>query len=156
MTDTPTAEDRYLDVTRAFRAPRSLVWRYWTEPALLSQWFGPDGFSAPLEHIEIDLRIGGVWNLSMRNDETGELFPLRADIVELVPEELLVGVAHAESDLGDMEHLELRVQFHDHGELTRVTLHQGPFTAEQRTATATGWEMSFVKLDALVETGTAQ
>lgn len=154
MIDPETVTDRDVYLTRAFHAPRALVWRFWTEPVLLSQWFGPDGFSTPIEHIEIDLRVGGVWNLAMRDDATGEMYPLRADIVELVPEELLVGVAHAESDLGDMDGITLRVQFHDHGDLTRVTLHQGPFTPEQRTATATGWEMSFVKIDALVGAGT--
>ena len=43
----------------------------------------------------------------------------------------------------------MHVQFHDHGEKTRVTLHQGPFTEEQRTQTAVGWEMSWVKLDGI-------
>jgi uncharacterized protein YndB with AHSA1/START domain len=71
-------------------------------------------------------------------------------ITELVPEDLLVVTASAETDgLGDIDGVSLRIQFHDHGELTRVTLHQGPFTAEQRTATATGWEQSFLKQDAL-------
>ena len=44
----------------------------------------------------------------------------------------------------------LRVWFHDHGDKTRITLHQGPFTAEFRDMTAEGWEESFQKIDAIV------
>lgn len=155
MIDPTAVAENDVYITRAFAAPRALVWRFWTEPALLAQWFGPDGFSAPVDRIRIDLRVGGVWNLVMRRDATGAEFPLDADIVELVPEELLVGVAHAETDMGELADVMLRVQFHDHGETTRVTLHQGPFTPEQRTATAVGWEMSFVKVDALIARGVA-
>ena len=46
-----------LEVTRVFDAPRSLVWRCWTEAELLKQWFGPEGFTIP--RCTIDLRVGG-------------------------------------------------------------------------------------------------
>ena len=39
-----TYGERTVTLTRVFDAPRELVWRAWTEPAQLAQWFGPRGF----------------------------------------------------------------------------------------------------------------
>ena len=149
MTDTRPADmaDTDVFVTRAFNAPRDLVWRFWTEPELLSRWFGPDGISAPVEKISIDMRPGGHWNITMVDDATGAEYPIRSTVLEVVAPEYFMGVAEADTEEGELHNVRLHVQFHDHGEKTRVTLHQGPFTAEQRTQTEVGWEMSWVKLD---------
>src|SRR4051812_30270439 len=110
----PTATDRDVLITRVFAAPRSQVWDFWTRPELLAQWFGPDGFTVPLDSVEIDLRIGGVWNLSMQDDATGDRFPIHAVITELREEEYLEGRLSAQTSAGDVEDVILRVQFHDH------------------------------------------
>ena len=39
------APDREILVTRLVAAPPSLVWKAWTDPALLPKWWGPDGVS---------------------------------------------------------------------------------------------------------------
>lgn len=53
---TPT--DREIVMTRAFDAPRALVWEAITVPELLKRWlFGPDGWS--LDVCQMDLRSGG-------------------------------------------------------------------------------------------------
>ena len=41
----PVAQDRMLLFTRLFNAPRDLVFRAWTDPKQLVQWFAPEGFS---------------------------------------------------------------------------------------------------------------
>jgi uncharacterized protein YndB with AHSA1/START domain len=56
----------------------------------------------------------------------------------------------ASTEQGDVEDVILRIQFHDHGETTRMTLHQGPFTPEFRDLTRDGWLQSFDKLDAII------
>ena len=43
-------------VTRVFDAPRELVWKAWTDPKYVMQWWGPKGFTAPF--WEIDFRVG--------------------------------------------------------------------------------------------------
>lgn len=149
----PTVTDSDVYITRSFAAPVDVVWRFWMTPDGIAQWFGPDGFEVPLGSVTIEPRVGGAWNLAMR-DEEGNRFPITGTIVELVEHELLVVDLGAQTGLGDLEHVTLRVQFHDHGERTRITLHQGPFTPEQRTATAAGWEMSFAKTDAIITAGT--
>jgi uncharacterized protein YndB with AHSA1/START domain len=148
--DRPTGiADTDVYMSRAFAAPRDVVWRFWTEPALLARWFGPTGFHVPVESVDIDMRPGGRWNLDMVSDETGERFPLRTDILEVERPEHFVGDAVADTDTGFLENMRLRVQLHDHGAWTRVTIHQGPFTPVLRDRTIEGWELSFQKLDAL-------
>lgn len=56
-------EDRQIVLTRLIKAPVAVVWRCWTEAALLPQWFGPKGFSCTTK--EIDLRQGGQWRFDM-------------------------------------------------------------------------------------------
>lgn len=50
-------------ITREFDAPRDLVWKAWTDPELLKQWFGPKGFTMPA--CKMDLRVGGVFHYSL-------------------------------------------------------------------------------------------
>ncbi|MCU1514279.1 MAG: hypothetical protein JWO10_1369 [Microbacteriaceae bacterium] len=149
MTDTSPVTEHDVYITRAFAAPRDVVWKFWTQPALIAQWFGPDGFSTPVETIDIDLRVGGRWHLVMVEDATQATYPIDGTITKLIDEEYIEIAADAESDSGPINDIGLRMTFHDHGETTRVTLHQGPFTEEQRRQTAVGWEMSFVTMDAL-------
>ncbi len=56
--------DRFLRLRRDFAAPLPLLWRAYTEPALLKRWMGAQGW--PLTHCEMELREGGnlrwVWS----------------------------------------------------------------------------------------------
>jgi uncharacterized protein YndB with AHSA1/START domain len=54
---TPT--DREIVLTRAFDAPRHLVFEAFTRPELLKRWYGARGWN--LVSCEIDLRVGGRW-----------------------------------------------------------------------------------------------
>ncbi|HJT15786.1 MAG TPA: SRPBCC family protein [Thermoanaerobaculia bacterium] len=55
--------DEAFEISRTFDAPRSLVWKAWTEPDRLAQWFGPKG--AKVVHSNNDLRPGGVYHYGM-------------------------------------------------------------------------------------------
>ena len=136
-----------VNLTRAFNAPRDLVWRFWTEPELLATWFGPHTTHSPAALMQIDLRPGGTWNITMVDNETGEHYPIVSTVLE-IEQPVFFSVEQAgEVDKGFSERLHLRIEFHDHGDKTRVTLHQGPFTAEFRDMTIEGWEESFVRMD---------
>ena len=65
-TATKTVEPEMV-ITRVFEAPRELVFKAWTEPAHVVQWWGPNGFTTP--HCKIDLRPGGVFHYCMRSPE---------------------------------------------------------------------------------------
>ncbi|WP_223690860.1 SRPBCC family protein [Leifsonia poae] len=149
MTDSrPTGiADNGVYITRAFAAPRELVWRFFLEPTHLARWFAPTGYSAPAERIIVEPWVGGHWDLTMVQDATGTGYPMRGTILELDEPELLVLELEADSDFGALESMFLRIRFHDHGDRTRVTLHQGPFDPEAQHATEAGWLESFEKLD---------
>ena len=76
-----------LVLERDIAVPRAKVWRAWTEPELIKQWFTP----APWRTIEceIDLRPGGIFRTVMRGPE-GEEFPGVGCILDVVPNERLV------------------------------------------------------------------
>jgi Uncharacterized conserved protein len=47
MTKNTVNETERMVVTRVFDAPRALVWKAWTDPKYVMQWWGPKGFTAP-------------------------------------------------------------------------------------------------------------
>ena len=79
--------DREMVLTRLLRAPRELVYRAWTEPALMAQWWGPHGFTNPV--CELDVRPGGRYRIVMRSPE-GEEYPTVGVYQEVVQGERLV------------------------------------------------------------------
>jgi uncharacterized protein YndB with AHSA1/START domain/uncharacterized glyoxalase superfamily protein PhnB len=52
-----------LTLTREIAAPRGIVWRCWTEPELIRQWFCPKPWN--LAEADFDLRPGGRMNTRM-------------------------------------------------------------------------------------------
>jgi uncharacterized protein YndB with AHSA1/START domain len=59
-----TLNKKDLVVSRVFNAPVDLVWRAWTDPALVMRWWGPDHFTSP--SAKIDFREGGTSLVCMR------------------------------------------------------------------------------------------
>ncbi len=68
------ADDPTITLTRHILATPDVVWRCWTDPALLPQWFGPAGYTCHTK--EIDLRQGGLWRFDMRGPD-GKVWPNR-------------------------------------------------------------------------------
>jgi len=66
---------RELDIVRVFDAPRELVWRAWTDPGQIWRWWGPEGMHTPRGTVELDVRPGGVFRLTMVSDEDGTEYP---------------------------------------------------------------------------------
>jgi hypothetical protein len=63
---TNTCEDEIV-ITRLFDAPRDPVWRVWTKPEFVMQWWGPKNYTSP--SCKIDLRVGGSYLYCMRSPE---------------------------------------------------------------------------------------
>jgi uncharacterized protein YndB with AHSA1/START domain len=87
-------------ITRTFDAPRTLVFKAWTDPKHMAQWWGPDGFTNPV--CELDVRPGGAWRIVMRAPN-GEEHPAKGIYREVVPPERLVFT---------IDHSELSDQWH--------------------------------------------
>ena len=72
---------------RIYKAPRELVFRCMIEPEHLAHFWGPIGMTTPVENIRLDPRPGGVFETDMVNDESGEVYPMKAVYVEIVEPE---------------------------------------------------------------------
>mgnify|MGYP003757062329 FL=1 len=79
--------DRDLVLTRLIDAPPEAVYRCWTEPALMTQWFAPKPWSTP--RATVDLRVGG-GNVVVMADEAGNEYPNPGQYLEIVPNKKLV------------------------------------------------------------------
>ena len=76
-----------LVLTRLIAAPPETLFRCWTEPELLLQWFVPKPWS--VARAEVDLRPGGACLIVMRDPEGNE-FPNPGVYLEVVPNRRLV------------------------------------------------------------------
>ena len=65
-TITETMADNVLRLERTLDAPRDIVYRAWTDPVHLAQWWGPEGMSTP--NCELDVRPGGKWRTCMMGE----------------------------------------------------------------------------------------
>lgn len=63
-------------VERTFEAPLETVWKAWTTPEILDQWWGPAPWHA--ETSQLELKVGGTWQYAMVGPE-GERSYCRAD-----------------------------------------------------------------------------
>ncbi len=86
-TDATPQSDRELVLTRLLDAARDKLFRCWTEPELLKQWFTPHPWT--VSHVEADVRPGGASLVVMRSPE-GQEFPNHGVYLEVVDNERLV------------------------------------------------------------------
>lgn len=83
-----TPSDREVQVTRVFKAPRSLVFKALTTPDVLKRWMhGPDGWT--LAVCELDLRVGGAFRYVWKKANGGEM-GMGGVFREVVPPERIV------------------------------------------------------------------
>jgi uncharacterized protein YndB with AHSA1/START domain len=89
MTTDRHTPDPTLDLVleRDIDVPRPLVWKAWTTPEHVKQWFAPKPWS--VSECVIDLRPGGVFRTVMRSPE-GDTYPGDGCVLEVVPNERLV------------------------------------------------------------------
>jgi uncharacterized protein YndB with AHSA1/START domain len=59
--------DREIVVTRVLDAPRALVFKMWTDPKHVAQWWGPNGFT--ITTYEMNVTPGGVWRFVMHGPD---------------------------------------------------------------------------------------
>jgi uncharacterized protein YndB with AHSA1/START domain/predicted enzyme related to lactoylglutathione lyase len=89
MTEAVSAQE--ITITRVYEAPRELVWKSWTEPEQLAQWWGPRGWRTAASGVTLDVRPGGVFRVTSVSDEDGTEMTSEAVFREVVePERLAV------------------------------------------------------------------
>jgi len=154
-----TSANHELALTRVLNAPRELVWKAWTDPKQISQWWGPHGFTAPL--CEMDVRPGGAILIHMRGPAGSPfdmVMPMKGKFHEVAAPERLVFTSSALEDEAGNPQLEVHntVTFEKYAGKTKLTLHAIVIKSTQAAAGAVagmeqGWTQSLEKFGAYVE-----
>jgi uncharacterized protein YndB with AHSA1/START domain len=144
---------RELVLTRVFDAPRALLFRAWTNPKHLAQWWGPRGFTNPV--CELDVRPDGAIHIVMRGPD-GTDHPMVGAFHEIAPPERLVFTS-AVDDANGKRLLEARntVTFTEQSGKTMLTLRAlvvkaTPEAAPMLAGMEAGWTQSLERLEALM------
>ncbi|HLD93422.1 MAG TPA: SRPBCC domain-containing protein [Anaerolineales bacterium] len=148
-------EVKTITITRIFDAPPELVWKAWTEPERVMEWWGPKGYSSPT--CKIDLRIGGKYLFSMQADD-GKIIWSSGTFQKIDPPKELVftdNFADADGNVVPGGHYgfeeefpegRITVRFEDMGGKTKITLTHENMPATQSDGATVGWSQSLDKL----------
>lgn len=127
--------DREIVISRTFDAPRELVWKAWTDPSHVMQWWGPKGFSNAA--CEIDLQVGGAFHLSMCAPD-GNSYPCKGIYREIKEPERIVYASEADEShpcgAGLPPRSLVTITFAEHAGKTTLTIHTRFETASRREA----------------------
>jgi uncharacterized protein YndB with AHSA1/START domain len=167
----PTTTTEDFVITRTLNAPRNLVWKAWTEPERLAQWWGPKGFK--VTHSKMDLRPDGTFHYCLEAPNGSPMWG-RWVFREIVPQEKLVLISSFSDEKGGVSrhplHMEWPLEmfstfsFEDAGDgKTRLTIRWAPHNATEpeietfekgRTSMTQGWSGTFEQLESYLSTAT--
>ena len=138
-------DERTIEIVRVFDAPRERLWQEWTEPERFADWFGGAEAHVPPSSVEMDVREGGAWRLTMRVDhreihwhgfyeEVHEPSRVVFTITDVPPQDAAYHLITVELvDLGDGR-TEMRFE------------QRGPMPEEQVRAAGAGWGSFFDRI----------
>jgi len=161
MEQLPKKPEHELVISREFDAPVEKVWKAWTEPALLKQWWGPDNVTIP--ECELDLRVGGQFSIVMEAGEAmgpykGTLWPMQAEFTVIEPNAKLSYTAKAWTE-GMKEDTMIdqttEITFTEEGGKTKVEIRAaiyslGPKAGMAAQGMQAGFGQQFEKLNAFL------
>lgn len=129
--EAPSVDERTIVMTRTFDAPRTLVFKAWTDPQHIGNWWGPQGFTVTTHAI--DIRPGGVWSFTLHGPD-GVDYPNWIVYDEItVPERLVY--RHGETAADDPEQFHVTVTFAEQAGRTLLTMNMLFATAAERDRT---------------------
>jgi uncharacterized protein YndB with AHSA1/START domain len=148
---TNAQSDCAIVITRVFNAPRDLVFKVWTMPEHIVQWWGPKGFTTKVS--EMDFRPGGKWRFVMIGAD-GTEYPAKGIFREIVPLERIVTSDEFDEGFEKVINADLpqgivtTTEFEDFGDKTRITLQIMHPTVRDRQkhedmGVIGGWNSSF-------------
>lgn len=153
-----TSTGHEMVITRLFDAPRELVWKAWTDPQQIAQWWGPHGFTNPL--CEWDARPGGAILIHMRGPKGSPfdfIMPMKGKFHEVLAPERLVFTGSAIEDKMGNAQLEVHntVTFAENNGKTTLTVYAKvvkvlPGAAQALAGMEEGWSQSLERLAALL------
>ena len=136
-------------ISRVFPVARERVFRAWTDPAAITQWWVPmEGYSAP--NVEVDLRVGGTYRIAVRSELGGDTHVVGTYREVRVPEKLVYTWRWEGWDrFGETL---VTVEFRDLGDSTELILTHALLPDEEaREWHRFGWGAVIDKLGRLLE-----
>jgi len=113
-----TTDDREIVITRVLDAPQKLVFKAWTDPKHLINWWGPNDFTNTFH--EIDIKPGGIWRFTMHGPD-GMNFPNLIRFINIVEPER-IEYLHGSGQENDEEQFKVTVTFEKEANKTRLTM----------------------------------
>ncbi len=148
--ETTWSLDREIVLSRVFEAPRTLVFKVWTEREHISKWFGPRDFTTTTH--EMDARVGGRWRFDMRASD-GTVYTNRVTYLEIVPNERLV-YDHGSDQDNDPNQFRVTVTFDEQSDKKTVVTMRTLLRSREERAVKIGFgavELGYQTLDKLGE-----
>jgi len=153
MKNTTTMErtsERELVITRNVNGPARIVFEAWTNPELFIQWWVPKSFGLSVLSFEADIRTGGQYRLVFAHGESGSM-AFFGRYLEVTPHSRVVWTNEESGDAGPVS----TVTFEDHGETTRLVMHElypskEALDAAMESGEKCGMEETFTQLDELL------
>jgi uncharacterized protein YndB with AHSA1/START domain len=165
MSETRTAVDvrsatptQHLVIERTLKASPERVFDAFTDPAQLTKWWWPSGFTCP--DAEVDLRVGGTYRLTM---EWPDFIPAEAQFAHYMggeyyeierPHRLVMSGRAVNDEQGELFATLIEVTFEARGEGTALTVRQSYFEpmppAEAMAGAEQGWSEQLDKLERLL------
>lgn len=142
---TIATSERELTITRVFNAPRSLVFKVWTQPEHFSRWLGPKDFTTI--GCQMNVQVGGMYRACIRSPEGNDHW-MQGVYREITEPERLVFTFAWEDENNQPKHETLvTVTFEEHDNKTLMTFQQAIFESiESRDSHNTGWSECFDRL----------
>lgn len=141
--------NRTVTIKRTFDAPIELVWKAWTEPEHIVQWWSPKGTETKI--IEHEFSVGGKWKYAMPMPN-GQEFIAEGTYTEIVELKKIISKA----DFKPMtEGVEIQSLFEKDGDKTHFTFNVVHPTEEykiqqEKMGILNGWGSVFSRLDELL------
>jgi uncharacterized protein YndB with AHSA1/START domain len=162
MPSATTQADEFV-ISRVANAPRSRVWKAWTDATELKKWWGPKGFE--VVSTKVDLKPGGIFHYLLRSPNGQEMWG-KFVYREIVPEERLVFISSFSDETAGVTRHPMApdwplkmlsvVSFAETEGKTTVTLRWSPYEAAEkeretfeagRDSMKAGWTGTFEQLD---------
>lgn len=122
-----STEEKDIVVSRLINAPRETVYKAFTDPKQMAEWWGPFGFTNPV--CELDVKVGGKWRVEQKGPD-GKIYKFGGEYKELIKNERIVWAFRYEG-VPASDALGI-ITFEDKGGKTLINIITRLATAEQR------------------------
>jgi len=145
MEQAKLAEKPSLNLQRRYPVAPEKVWRAWTDPQALKQWWGPGGPEA-VSLVQLDVRVGGRFRIVF-GGARGDDHEVQGTYKEVVPNRRLAFTWTWPRTTPERESL-VTITFNAVGAGTELDfVHAQHFDEKVRDGHLQGWTEAFVKLD---------